>query len=194
MASRLFPIITVTLFVILAISLPGGCGDAGEADALMAESEELRRQATDTLRLQTAVIDAMAATIASGDSLLITRVETSAEDIRSAYDDAAAALEKRGDTLAAASALDLDDAYAEYIRLMQASNEELLAAIGEARAIPDLILADRQALAGWDEERAAEVVAEIVAIEQKMDERYDAAETLRAEAEKLREENPDEFG
>jgi hypothetical protein len=186
-----------TLVVLIVVSLLAttitGCGDRDTAGELVEESERLRQSATDQFRLQTVAIDTLISTVASGKSLLVNEIETTADTAAQEYAVAIADLEARSGKLDQASELSLNESYKEYLRLLSASNEKLIEALTAAADIPQMINADKSAFAGWNEIRAAEVLSAIEARQLQIDLAYEEAETLRAQAEKLREDNREEF-
>lgn len=197
MMNRLLATITITLislFAVVLLALAGaGCGDRADAGRLVDESEQLRHAATDRFRLQTAVIDSMVASVDSGKSLLTVEIEGTAEIASQAFDDALADLDNRSGKLNEAMAMELNDNYHGYLRLMSESNDRLVEALTTAAQIPDLILTEELVFSGWNQTRVPEVVGMIRAIEQQADESYSESEALRVRAEQLRENNPKDF-
>ncbi|RJQ47142.1 MAG: hypothetical protein C4534_01615, partial [Gaiellales bacterium] len=112
---------------------------------------------------------------------------------RREYEAALADLDERSATLEEAAALELDENYREYLRLTAESNDRLREALAAAAEVPALMLERELAFLGWDEIGAAAVLAEIGAVRQRVEAAYGESESLRAQAEKLREENPDSF-
>lgn len=175
------------LFAVLLALLTAGCGDGAAADGLVADSEQLRQAATDRFRQQTATVDAMVNSVAGGRSLLVTEVESVVETASLEYGTAIVELETRSERLSEAAGLELDDDYREFLRLLQESNDQLIKAVEAAAEIPATIGREAQAFTGWDEQRAAEVVADIGAIHQRVDGFFEASESLRSQAEQIRE-------
>lgn len=185
-------LICLSLVALLALAA-GGCDDKGEASRLVDESESLREGATDRLRLQTAGMDVLANAMTARKSVAPAALETAAGNAVTEYDAAISDLEARGAKLEQALALEINDAYREYLALLQDSNDKLVTAIEAAAELPRLILAEQQVFTGWDEVRAAEVAAQIEKIQERIDAAYQESETLRVRAEKLRDDDPDDF-
>jgi hypothetical protein len=179
--------------VMLVTAFLTGCGDLETADDLVDESEQLRQTATDRFRRQTAAIDAMINSVASGRSLLITEIEAVTGTATRDYDAALADLQARSEKLDEAAALELNDNYSEYLRLLSASNDKLTEALSAAAEIPVLIIDEQLIFSGWNEIEAAGVLSAIESRRLVIDTAYDEAETLRAQAEKLRDDNPGDF-
>lgn len=185
-------LICLSLVAILAMAA-AGCGDNDAALRLVDEGDSLRQSATDRLRLQTAGMDVLANAVATRKSVEAAALETAAGNAAAEYDTAISDLEARGAKLDQAAALELGDTFREYLALLSDSNGKLLVALEAAAEIPALMLAEQQVFSGWDEVRAADVLAQIKEIQERIDAAYQESETLRVRAEKLRDDNPGEF-
>jgi hypothetical protein len=69
----------------------------------------------------------------------------------------------------------------------------LTEALSAAAEIPVLIIDEQLIFSGWNEIEAAGVLSAIESRRLVIDTAYDEAETLRAQAEKLRDDNPGDF-
>ena len=191
-ATLIITLIALVSFVLFA-GLVAGCGDKTAAGELVEESNRLRQAATDRFRRQTAAIDSIINTVASGSSLLAGEIEAASGTASQEYESSIADLKKRSDKLEEAAALELSDNYREYLRLLSESNDRFIAALTVAAEVPDLIIENEVVFSGWNEIGAAEVLDAIEAKQQQVEAAYEEAEALRAQAEKLREDNPGDF-
>lgn len=197
MTKKPFLLLIFTLLAASAVPIvtlsASGCGETAAAGELVDAGEVLRQSATDRFRRQTAVMDALVGRVSGGGSLALATVEQEADTAVREYDAAVAELEERAGKLDEAAALELDETYRDYLRLLSDSNDRMIEALRAAAEIPALMLANEQVFAGWDEIRLGELLDEIGATQRRVSETFGEAETLRAEAEKLREDNPESF-
>ncbi len=192
--NRILIAILLVLLGVMAIT-GGGCGgDTGRADELASESESLRVSATDKFRQTTAVVDGLVATADRGMAVPADQTEAVVGLADDNLESALVDLTRRENALAEAGELELDENYRQYISLMSSSNEKLNGAIEVRMRMIGLVGEEPLRLAGWDEIRAREIVAESKQMQTEEAILFNEAERLRNQAEQIRADNPGDFG
>lgn len=80
------------------------------------------------------------------------------------------------------------------MRLLRESNDKLTQTVSSALEIPELLQKEQYSLAGWDEIKTQAVVKQIYSVQQNIERLNGESETLRNQAEKLRQDHPEDFG
>ncbi len=172
-----------------------GCGaDTSAADKLVDESDSLRNSAVDKLRMSTGAIDSLVSSAAAGQTLPATQTRSTATTAVQDLNNALADLTARDRNLRAASEMQLNDNYQEYLKLMRESNDKLTETVNAALQIPRLLEKEQYSLAGWDEIRTQVVVSQIYSMQDRIELLNAESELLRNRAEQIRKDNPKDFG
>lgn len=187
--------ILILLALVLMTLAAGGCGnDTSAADKLVAESDNLRNSAVDKLRMSTGTIDSLVSSAAAGQTLPATQTKSTATTAVQDLNNALADLTARDRSLRAASEMQLNDNYQEYLKLMRESNDKLTETVNAALQIPRLLEKEQYSLAGWDEIRTQVVVSQIYYMQDRIELLNAESELLRNRAEQIRKDNPEDFG
>jgi hypothetical protein len=185
----------VLIAIVLVAFASSGCGnDTSAADKLVDESDSLRNSALDKLRTTTGAIDSLVISAAAGQSLPASQTKTTATTAVGDLHNALADLTARDRNLKAASEMELNNNYQEYLRLMRESNDKLTETVNAALQIPTLLEKEQYSLAGWDEIRTQVVVSQIYSMQDRIELLNDESEFLRTRAEQIRKDNPGDFG
>lgn len=184
------------VIVLAAIALPlSGCSNAtSDANQVVRDSDAQRTSASDKLRKSTATIDDVVRGAAAGQSLPASQTKSTSDAAMQDLNSALADLAGRNTALTSAQSLTLGEKYQEYLSLLTQSNDKLTDTVNAALEIPRLLTKEQYSLAGWDQVRTQEVINEIHAIQQRIELLYSDSETLRSQAEKIRKDNPQDFG
>jgi signal transduction histidine kinase len=130
---------------------------------------------------------------AAGQSLPATQTKSTALTAVSDLHSALADLTARDRNLRAASEMELNDNYREYLKLMQDSNDKLTETVNAALQILALLEKEQYSL-GWDEIGTQVIVSHIFFMQDRVEQLNDEAEILRTRAEQIRKDNPKDFG
>jgi len=188
-------LILALLAGMLIVLSAAGCGDdRSAADKLVEESDTLRNSAVDKLRMSTGAIDNLVRSAAAGQTLPAAQTKTTATTSVQDLNKALADLTARDKNLRAASELQLNANYREYLKLTQQSNDKLTETVNAALEIPRLLEKEQYSLAGWDEIRTQVVVSQIYSMQDRVEQLNSEAELLRTRAEQIRKDNPKDFG
>lgn len=189
-------VIPTLLLALVALALmSAGCtSDIDVANEAVRESDSLRTSAVEKLRKSTAAMDGLVQGAAAGKALPATQTRTAADAAVADLDDALAELTTRDQKLGSAQELGLNATCQEYLRLLRESNDKLRQTVSSAQEIPELLQKEQYSLAGWDEIKTQAVVKQIYSIQQNIEKLNGESETLRNQAEKLRQDHPEGFG
>jgi len=179
---------------LLVLTASGCANDTSAADELVNESDSLRSSAVDKLRMSTGSIDSLVRSAAAGQTLPVNQTKSMATAAVEDLNNALADLTARDRDLSAASELQLNDNYLEYLKLMRENNDKLIETVNAALEIPRLLEKEQYSLAGWDEIRTQEVVKQIYSIQDRIEQLNFESELLRSRAEQIRSDNPKDFG
>jgi len=189
-------VIPTLLLALVTLSLmTAGCtSDIDVANETVRESDSLRTSAVEKLRKSTAAMDGLVQGAAAGKALPATQTRIAADAAVADLDAALAELSARDQKLKSAQELGLNANYQEFLRLLRESNDKLTQTVSSAQEIPELVQNEQYSLAGWDEIKTQVVVKQIYSVQQNIEKLNGESETLRNQAEKLRQDHPDDFG
>ncbi|MHB1324672.1 MAG: hypothetical protein ACYDGS_00575 [Thermoleophilia bacterium] len=180
--------------VALSLMITGCTSDIDVANEAVRESDSLRTSAVEKLRKSTATMDGLVQGAAAGKALPATQTKIAADAAVADLNKALAELTARDQKLGSAQELGLNANYQEYLRLLRESNDKLRQTVSSALEIPELLQKEQYSLAGWDEIKTQAVVKQIYSIQQNIEKLNGESETRRNQAEKLRQDHPEDFG
>jgi hypothetical protein len=185
----------VLLAVLVAAALlASGCsGGTTNANSLVTQADTLRVSAVEKFRRSTAAVDGLIRGAAAGQALPVNQTKQITDDAVNDMNGALAELTLRDDKLNSAATEDVSDRYKEYLDLLQQSNERLGETIRHSMAIPILLGKEQYSLAGWDEIKAQRIVNQVNQIQLDIERLYNESETMRVQAEQMKEQNPQDF-
>lgn len=195
--SGFIKIMFVSLIFLAAILTAGffsSCnGDRAQANQLVREAEDLRVAAADKLRKATLAVDGLVKSAAAGKVLPAGQTKSTTEAAIQYLQSAQNDLSQRAAKLDEATQLNLNDNYNKYLPLLKVNNDKLLETINLAMEIPKLLEKEQFSLAGWDEIKAQQIVNQIYVMEINLDQVYTDAETIRGQAEQIKNDHPEDF-
>jgi cell division protein FtsN len=192
------PVVWLALLVILLamlVTLAGGCSnEIPTANDSVKESESLRAAAMDELRKSTGAIDGLVRSAVAGQTVPAGETEAATAAIIENLNRALDYLTARDTKLQEAQKLDLNSNYQEYLRLLRENNDKLEETVSAIMDIPRLLEQEQDTLAGSDQAKTREVVNQVYKMQVQIGQLYRESETLRTQAEKIRQDSPGDFG
>jgi len=188
---------SIYILVLLALVIQlaaSGCGnETAEADRMVKDADVLRLSAVEKFRKSTAAMDNLIRGAAAGKALPVNQTKEITDGAVSDSRDALEQLGLRDDKLKDAGFQNVSDKYKEYLQLLRDSNDKLRETMRHATAIPILLGNEQYSLAGWDELKAQTIVTQVTGIQFDIEKLYNESETMRNQAEQLRQDDPEAF-
>lgn len=188
------PLLALLMLLLLPALAAAGCGnETASADSMVKEADVLRLSAVEKFRKSTVAVDNLVRGAAAGQALPVNQTkqitDTAVSDLNAALDQ----LSQRDEMFRKAGAENVSDTYKDYLVRLEASNEKLRQTMRHSMAVPIMLGKEQYSLAGWDQIKAQTIVNEVTTIQLEIERLYTESETMRNQAEQMREDNPGAF-